>query len=142
MTEFPIFYFCFYKNISAFLCLLFDRDKAGGYGIQALGGMLVEYVQGDFLNVVGFPLNHFCKQLGKIYNHPPESPAHKITRKDLAICDGPCTAISCLSEQTVQPDIRSFNNSDSVGPEGIRSNTEGFPHRLVELLDGFKASKV
>lgn len=44
------------------------RDKAGGYGIQALGGMLVEYVHGDFLNVVGFPLNHFCKQLDRIYN--------------------------------------------------------------------------
>ncbi|XP_040913256.1 probable bifunctional dTTP/UTP pyrophosphatase/methyltransferase protein isoform X1 [Toxotes jaculatrix] len=41
-------------------------DKAGGYGIQALGGMLVEYVHGDFLNVVGFPLNHFCKQLDLI----------------------------------------------------------------------------
>uniref|UniRef100_A0A3B3U8X8 Acetylserotonin O-methyltransferase-like n=1 Tax=Poecilia latipinna TaxID=48699 RepID=A0A3B3U8X8_9TELE len=44
-------------------------DKAGGYGIQALGGMLVEYVHGDFLNVVGFPLNHFCKQLDMMYNH-------------------------------------------------------------------------
>ncbi|XP_037343752.2 probable bifunctional dTTP/UTP pyrophosphatase/methyltransferase protein [Pungitius pungitius] len=43
-------------------------DKAGGYGIQALGGMLVEYVHGDFLNVVGFPLNRFCKQLDHIYN--------------------------------------------------------------------------
>ncbi|XP_066562891.1 putative bifunctional dTTP/UTP pyrophosphatase/methyltransferase protein isoform X2 [Amia ocellicauda] len=29
-------------------------DKAGGYGIQALGGMLVEYVHGDFLNVTLF----------------------------------------------------------------------------------------
>ncbi|KAM4608586.1 putative bifunctional dTTP/UTP pyrophosphatase/methyltransferase protein isoform 2-T2 [Polymixia lowei] len=48
-------------------------DKAGGYGIQALGGMLVEYVHGDFLNVVGFPLNHFCKQLDLIYNRPPSS---------------------------------------------------------------------
>lgn len=46
-------------------------DKAGGYGIQALGGMLVEYVHGDFLNVVGFPLNHFCKQLDLIYNRCP-----------------------------------------------------------------------
>ncbi|KAF7642902.1 hypothetical protein LDENG_00248500 [Lucifuga dentata] len=43
-------------------------DKAGGYGIQALGGMLVECIHGDFLNVVGFPLNHFCKQLDLIYN--------------------------------------------------------------------------
>lgn len=50
------------------MCVCF-RDKAGGYGIQALGGMLVEYVHGDFLNVVGFPLNHFCKQLDVIYNH-------------------------------------------------------------------------
>ncbi|XP_028250214.1 putative bifunctional dTTP/UTP pyrophosphatase/methyltransferase protein [Parambassis ranga] len=48
-------------------------DKAGGYGIQALGGMLVEYVHGDFLNVVGFPLNRFCKQLNIIYNHSPPS---------------------------------------------------------------------
>uniref|UniRef100_A0A8C3A1L0 Acetylserotonin O-methyltransferase-like n=1 Tax=Cyclopterus lumpus TaxID=8103 RepID=A0A8C3A1L0_CYCLU len=48
-------------------------DKAGGYGIQALGGMLVEYVHGDFLNVVGFPLNHFCKQLDLIYNQSASS---------------------------------------------------------------------
>lgn len=47
---------------------VFVRDKAGGYGIQALGGMLVEYVHGDFLNVVGFPLNHFCKHLNLVYN--------------------------------------------------------------------------
>ena len=46
------------------------RDKAGGYGIQALGGMLVEYVRGDFLNVVGFPLNRFCKELAHLYHGP------------------------------------------------------------------------
>ncbi|MCJ8732504.1 hypothetical protein PDJAM_G00212210 [Pangasius djambal] len=120
-------------------------DKAGGYGIQALGGMLVEYVQGDFLNVVGFPLNHFCKQLGKIYNSSPENPAHKIKHKDSAVCNRPCTAVSSLSEKTVPPDMSSFNNSDSVhnvvGPEATKSDTEGFPHNIVELLDGFKASK-
>lgn len=88
-------------------CVCF-RDKAGGYGIQALGGMLVESVHGDFLNVVGFPLNHFCRQLDLLYNgsklsssdshstlilsqpspdhgpgssckrSPPASPAHKV----------------------------------------------------------------
>lgn len=102
----------------------------------------MEYVQGDFLNVVGFPLNHFCKQLGKIYNQSPQSPAHKIKHKDLAMCDGPCAAVSCLSEKTVQPDISNFNSSDSARPERTKNNTAGFPHRLVELLDGFKASKV
>ncbi|XP_047671001.1 probable bifunctional dTTP/UTP pyrophosphatase/methyltransferase protein isoform X1 [Tachysurus fulvidraco] len=120
-------------------------DKAGGYGIQALGGMLVEYVQGDFLNVVGFPLNHFCKELGKIYNGSPESPAYKIKCKKSPESDGPCTSVSCLSEEAVQPDISSFTNSDSVHnvvePEATKSNNEGFPHSLVELLDGFKASK-
>ncbi|XP_028359512.1 probable bifunctional dTTP/UTP pyrophosphatase/methyltransferase protein [Phyllostomus discolor] len=45
-------------------------DKAGGYGIQALGGMLVEAIHGDFHNVVGFPLNRFCKKLAELY-HPP-----------------------------------------------------------------------
>uniref|UniRef100_A0A672PRN6 Acetylserotonin O-methyltransferase-like n=1 Tax=Sinocyclocheilus grahami TaxID=75366 RepID=A0A672PRN6_SINGR len=34
--------------------------------------MLWEYINRDFLNVVGFPLNHFCKQLGWIFNSPPE----------------------------------------------------------------------
>ncbi|KAK3543861.1 hypothetical protein QTP70_030054 [Hemibagrus guttatus] len=120
-------------------------DKAGGYGIQALGGMLVEYVQGDFLNVVGFPLNHFCKQLGKIYNSPPDSPAYKIKCKTSPESDGLSTSVSCLSKKTTQPDISSFVNSDSVHngvePEATENNTERFPHSLVELLDGFKASK-
>ncbi|KAK2496514.1 hypothetical protein MC885_005207 [Smutsia gigantea] len=56
-------------------------DKAGGYGIQALGGMLVEYVRGDFLNVVGFPLNHFCKTLVELY-YPPRPEDIRRTRHD------------------------------------------------------------
>ncbi|KAM6955754.1 putative bifunctional dTTP/UTP pyrophosphatase/methyltransferase protein isoform 1-T2 [Lycodopsis pacificus] len=73
-------------------------DKAGGYGIQALGGMLVEYVYGDFLNVVGFPLNHFCKQLDRIYNRCTSSseqqsasvrPSHTGTRTTSALTQPP-----------------------------------------------------
>lgn len=65
------------------------RDKAGGYGIQALGGMLVEYVHGDFLNVVGFPLNRFCKQLDIIYDRylssiSKESHSAQVTSKQPA----------------------------------------------------------
>ncbi|XP_062862391.1 probable bifunctional dTTP/UTP pyrophosphatase/methyltransferase protein [Trichomycterus rosablanca] len=127
-------------------------DKAGGYGIQALGGMLVEYVQGDFLNVVGFPLNHFCKQLGKIYNSPPESPAHKIICKGSAGSVGHRPFICSLPEETTLLNSTCFNNSDSAGCrsnqeqnvvelKGAKCNSEVIPNKIVDLLDGFKASK-
>ncbi|XP_036443303.1 probable bifunctional dTTP/UTP pyrophosphatase/methyltransferase protein isoform X1 [Colossoma macropomum] len=127
-------------------------DKAGGYGIQALGGMLVEYVKGDFLNVVGFPLNHFCKQLGMIYNSPPESPAHKMKREDSVGTNRPWALINSLSKVTENGEVSNFNSSDSagqtavpeqnvVGPECAKCNNEGFPHKILDLLDGFKASK-
>lgn len=50
-------------KIAWFCC----RDKAGGYGIQALGGTLVEKVHGDFFNVMGFPLSRFAQELLRLY---------------------------------------------------------------------------
>lgn len=42
-------------------------DKAGAYGIQDdLGALFVERIEGDYYNVVGFPLNRFYRELKKI----------------------------------------------------------------------------
>ena len=46
-------------------------DKAGGYGIQGVGASLVRGIQGDYFNVMGFPVHRFAEQLTKLLG--PES---------------------------------------------------------------------
>ncbi len=38
-------------------------DKAGAYGIQGLGSIFVDKIDGDFFAIMGFPINHFIKTL-------------------------------------------------------------------------------
>ncbi len=40
-------------------------DKAGGYGIQDLGSVFVEKIEGDFYNVMGFPIGKVWEFLYK-----------------------------------------------------------------------------
>lgn len=38
-------------------------DKAGGYGIQSMGGAFVSGIRGCYYNVMGFPMHAFCRRL-------------------------------------------------------------------------------
>jgi len=47
-------------------------DKAGAYGIQGLGGALVESYQGDFFTIVGLPLKDLLSALNKFTSETQE----------------------------------------------------------------------
>ncbi|HSQ89227.1 Maf family protein [Romboutsia sp.] len=43
-------------------------DKAGGYGIQGYGALLVEEIQGDYFNIVGLPISRLSDLLKKYFS--------------------------------------------------------------------------
>ncbi|XP_059241910.1 probable bifunctional dTTP/UTP pyrophosphatase/methyltransferase protein isoform X3 [Mustela nigripes] len=132
-------------------------DKAGGYGIQALGGMLVEHVRGDFLNVVGFPLNHFCKKLVELYSPPRREDLRRVKHDSIPPVDtfeNPSDVEGSGSDPAQGDDGGGHGRAEAdgdrtqapAGPQGTDSHGTGespppFPAGLLELIDGFKASK-
>ncbi|XP_039911956.1 probable bifunctional dTTP/UTP pyrophosphatase/methyltransferase protein isoform X2 [Hirundo rustica] len=143
-------------------------DKAGGYGIQALGGMLVEYVHGDFLNVVGFPLNHFCKKLAELYYPPSKHNAQHKKYNSIPSVDTFENRSDGEGESSNFTEYKVASKLDSSGMDssgavytsenssavrtgftvplenqnGVSQSASKLPSKILELMDGFRASKV
>jgi len=47
-------------------------DKAGGYGIQGIGSILVERIEGSFDNVVGLPVRATLGLIGRVLDRDDE----------------------------------------------------------------------
>lgn len=117
--------------------------------------MLVEYVHGDFLNVVGFPLNHFCKKLAELYcpSHPEDLQRVKhgsIPSLDTAENLSDLEGSGSNPARGDQGHGRGGAQVDAGRPQargtkdtGRHSTVESLPPTaLLKLIDGFKASKV
>lgn len=53
------------KEISDYIITGEPFDKAGGYGIQGKGALLVKEIRGDYFNVVGLPVSTLKRELEK-----------------------------------------------------------------------------
>lgn len=82
-------------EIAAYVASGEPFDKAGAYGIQGLGGRLVEQVTGSYTNVVGLPLENVYRALKAQGIQPAVQPADAFRQwladqgKDIPPCTAP-----------------------------------------------------
>lgn len=53
-------------EIDSYLATGEPLDKAGGYGIQGIAGLFVEYINGSYTNVVGLPMAEVLSDLQEL----------------------------------------------------------------------------
>jgi septum formation protein len=61
----------YFKNIDSSEIMWYigtkePMDKAGSYGIQGKGAIFVDKIEGDFFNVMGFPISRFYDKLKEL----------------------------------------------------------------------------
>ena len=70
-TDFEVTSVCFKTlcddDIKRYVATGEPMDKAGAYGIQQKGNLFVEYIHGDYYNVVGFPISKICVTIKELF---------------------------------------------------------------------------
>ena len=54
------------RDITEYIATREPMDKAGAYGIQGFGATIVARVDGDYFAVMGLPLQHLVRLLGRV----------------------------------------------------------------------------
>ncbi|WP_339230933.1 Maf family protein [Oceanobacillus sp. FSL K6-2867] len=58
------------NEIESYVSSMDPYGKAGAYGIQSLGALLVKQINGDYYNVMGLPISRVVRELRKFSIYP------------------------------------------------------------------------